>query len=525
MNKTIAVNIGGCVFNIEEDAYQQLKYYLDAIGKRFDTSEAREEILADVEARMAELFTEMLGNTREVITLKDVKAVIDIMGRPEAFDQDEDDDLHNTSYTAKVEERRMYRDTENNVLGGVAAGLGHYLGWDPVILRIIFIFFAVFGFAGLPIYIILWIVIPEARTTAEKLRMKGSKIDVESISKKFNEGFENVSDTMKSAKVREGADRFLSGIGGIFQFIGQLLRWLVGLASIAIGVALTVGVIAAIAGLLFGTNVPPMLTSGFLRDYFFINGFWFYFSLIGALMCVVIPIFGFLYGGIRLLLNLSAPVRGLGITMTLALIVGTSITITSAVFHTAEFSRTERLEESNKLMLEVEREPLAITLGNDPYWPRGIDPKNHNPLSLVKIDEEQMVFGKTMIRFRPSEHPDFALRMVRRSQGRSVDDALEKAGAVDANYTLTGNELKLMPFYTAPAWHKYRAQKLELTLFVPDSGRFTLPDDAARVLRNDHGLDQTPARLAGGHTFQNLDGVIKCITCQPKKVSKDLQDV
>ncbi len=524
MNKTIAVNIGGYVFNIEEDAYQQLKYYLEAIGKRFNDSHSRDEILADVEARMAELFTELLAKTREVITLNDVKEVIDIMGRPEAFATDQEDDDESASSQSRSDERRMYRDTENGMLGGVATGLGHYLGWDPVILRILFIFLAFFGLAGFPIYIILWLVIPEARTTAEKLRMRGSKIDVESISKKFNEGFENVSETMKSKKVRDGADRFLSGLGSIFQLIGQLFRWIIGLVALAVGVGLTVGVIAAIIGLLFGTNVPPMLTSGFLRDYFFINSFWFYFSFIGVLLCVIVPIFGLLYGGIRMLLNLSAPVKGLGITLILALVVGSVITISSAVFHTAEFSRSERLEETNKLILDSAQSTLFIALGDDPYWPKGIDPDFHEPLSMVKVDDEQLVFGKTAVRFRPTDQNSFSLRIVRRSNGSSVDDALEKAGAIYPNYSFKNNRLNLSPYFTAPAIHKYRAQHVEITVLVPDSATFTLPENIARVLRFDHGLDQRFARDAGGHTYRNVNGELKCITCRQKDETPPLKD-
>ncbi|MEJ6797203.1 MAG: PspC domain-containing protein [Flavobacteriales bacterium] len=188
MNKTVTVNISGFVFYIEENAYAVLATYLSRIKAIFQSDEGGDEILNDVEARIAELFHEKLADKKEVVTIKDVEQVIQVMGKPEDYTDDTSFENANHSSGAGAssnhytnEKRKIYRDSDDKVLGGVCSGFGHYFDIDPIILRIAVVLLVVFGGFGLPLYIILWIVIPKAETTSEKLRMHGEKINVESI--------------------------------------------------------------------------------------------------------------------------------------------------------------------------------------------------------------------------------------------------------------------------------------------------------------------------------------------------------
>ena len=197
MKKTFSVNLGNRVFNIDEDAYLLLKGYLDRIEAYFAGETDREDIMSDIESRISELFSENLGIGKEVITLKDVEKVISIMGDPQEISGN--GEKHEKSYerTYYSRTRRLYRDPDDRVFGGVSSGLGAYLGIDPVIVRILFVIFFFIGGSGLIAYIILWIVVPEAMTTAQKLEMRGDPVNVDNIGKFVKDEFESVKKSFR----------------------------------------------------------------------------------------------------------------------------------------------------------------------------------------------------------------------------------------------------------------------------------------------------------------------------------------
>jgi phage shock protein PspC (stress-responsive transcriptional regulator) len=175
MKKTFTINISGSVFHIDDDAFEKLQRYLQLLNRHFGTAIEGQEILQDIEARIAELFIEKTGNKVEVITDAMVDEVIARMGKPEDFMEPEEE----TSAKAQAEgtvhdgeqkmRRRLYRDGDNRVIGGVCSGLGAYFNIDMVILRVIFVlaFFLGVG-ASLLIYIILWIVVPKQPLNGSK---------------------------------------------------------------------------------------------------------------------------------------------------------------------------------------------------------------------------------------------------------------------------------------------------------------------------------------------------------------------
>lgn len=197
MKRAISINLGGIVFNIDDDAYRELQAYLTQIESCFSDREESKEIMNDIEVRIAELFNERITDYKKVITSKDVNDIIDIMGGPEQFGETENESTHKQRERfGPSGYRRMYRDPDNRILGGVCSGMSAYWQIDPIILRILFVI-AFLGFGtGLIIYIILWIVLPEAKTKAQKLEMMGEKVNVSNIGKAFKEEFNNVKKNM-----------------------------------------------------------------------------------------------------------------------------------------------------------------------------------------------------------------------------------------------------------------------------------------------------------------------------------------
>ncbi len=177
MKKVININFQGRVIPIEETAYEILQQYIESLRKYFSNEEGRDEIINDIEGRIAELFSDRLKKGVTCITDEDVNAVITSMGRPEDFEKAEEtagfqqasaDTSKKQTHTGSshqqvppAEARRLYRSENDRILGGVCSGLANYLRIDPAIVRIVFALITLGGFGlGFIIYILMWIILP-----------------------------------------------------------------------------------------------------------------------------------------------------------------------------------------------------------------------------------------------------------------------------------------------------------------------------------------------------------------------------
>jgi phage shock protein PspC (stress-responsive transcriptional regulator) len=191
MKVTVNINLGGYAFNVDDDAYERLRQYMKSLEKEFSGEPGVSEIMSDIEGRISELFKARLNAYKQVITMKDVEEVMAILGSPELISGSEP-----AGEVPPRSSRRMYRDPDRRVFGGVCAGVSAYLDWDPLILRIIFAILIFAGGFGLGLYLILWIVLPEAKTTAQKLEMRGDPVTIDNIKDSVRQEFETVKKKM-----------------------------------------------------------------------------------------------------------------------------------------------------------------------------------------------------------------------------------------------------------------------------------------------------------------------------------------
>ncbi|MDR2622624.1 MAG: DUF2807 domain-containing protein [Dysgonamonadaceae bacterium] len=195
MKKTVTANLNGRVFTMDEDAYQLLDKYLNNIRIYFRKEEGSSEIIADFEARIEELFSERMRLGYEVITVEHVEEVISRVGKPADFG-DEGQESRNREEESKKEEKQnfqqsyqqvkktFFRNNDNKMIGGICSGLAAYFDWDVLAVRIIaIILMFASSFAIVLVYILVWIIIPAAKTASEKLQMQGIPITVENIGK------------------------------------------------------------------------------------------------------------------------------------------------------------------------------------------------------------------------------------------------------------------------------------------------------------------------------------------------------
>lgn len=282
MKKTVTVNLDKTIFNIDDDAYQLLETYLQSLNEHFGREEGGQEILNDIESRIAELFKERLGFGMQVITLQEVNEVIAIMGRPDEIenpleDETADETANHTEASGNTaatdtpqstpRRRRLYRDPDNRILGGVASGIAHYAGIDVTFIRVILVLLLPLWASSIWIYLLLWVCIPEARTTAQKLEMRGETPTVDNIRRAVEEEHESTSSAGHS---------FWHTLGDIFRGIFKFFFICIGgLIALSIIGALVTCIICLLAFLFLGTTaITTPFISIFPGHIEVLNGHW-----------------------------------------------------------------------------------------------------------------------------------------------------------------------------------------------------------------------------------------------------------
>lgn len=195
MKITVSINIGGIAFHIDEDAYSELKIYLRSLERQFARENSAAEIMADIETRIGELLKARISDFKQVVTIEDVKEVINTLGTPEDINGETTGEPFEKISSARY--HRMYRDPDDRIIAGVCSGMGAYWHLDPWLVRVILIVLTLPGGLGILIYVVLWIVLPEAKTTAQKIEMKGDPVNIHNIKNSVKDEFENVKKNMK----------------------------------------------------------------------------------------------------------------------------------------------------------------------------------------------------------------------------------------------------------------------------------------------------------------------------------------
>lgn len=221
MERTITINMGQRTFVINEDAYYMLKDYLTTLRQVFAGNNSSDEIISDIESSISDIFAEKYGTEPgTVITIDDVREVINRVGRPEDFsscDNDEGDECHQAS-SAKC--RKLFRDPCNKVLGGVCSGLGVYLNVDPMWIRILFVCLTLFtNIITVVLYVVLCIIIPEAKTPADRMAMEGQAPTLDNIAQTVTRQYDKARDYINSNDVKSKFNNACHGTKSVFNIL------------------------------------------------------------------------------------------------------------------------------------------------------------------------------------------------------------------------------------------------------------------------------------------------------------------
>ena len=528
MNKTVNINLAGIFFHIDEDAYNKLQRYLDAIRRSFTDPQGRNEIISDIEARIAELFSERVDNSKQVVSVKEVDEVIAIMGQPEDYMVDEEifDDEPKKSYHKKSgPARKLFRDTDNAYIGGVSAGLGHYFGLDPLWIRIAWVVLF-FGLGtGVLVYILLWVLMPAAESTADKLSMSGKPINITNIEEKVKEGFSNVTERLDEvtdrvtnadySKVKSTSRSFFDALGSIFGFFFKIFAKFIGIILIIVGattlIALTISLLTgSIAGAIHipGVDFAEASTSTYLPLWL---------VLLLTLFAVGIPFFYVFYLGLKILVtNLKSIARVAHFTL---LALWLSAIITLAIFglrEAAEFSRDGNTTEKVELNLAA-NDTLTLKINaNDLYSYDNDFLINSNEFDIIYDDNDQKKIYATDVRLRvrPTTKDAAYLIIERNARGNSYQNARDRASAIEYNFTFDGNVLTIDNYFLTDIEQRFRDQDVRVVLYVPEGIILKTDETIRNEGRRWRYTNDLLKRKYEGHYIQIKDGQSECLDCE-----------
>ncbi|NQX86958.1 MAG: PspC domain-containing protein [Flavobacteriaceae bacterium] len=534
MNKTVNINLAGIFFHIDEDAYKKLQHYLEAIKRSFKDPQGRNEIIADIEARIAELFNERVQNNNQVVSIKEVDDIITIMGQPEDYIVDEEifedeSSPSNTNKTTSGTYRKLFRDVDNSYIGGVSAGLSHYFGIDALWIRLIWTALFFGAGTGILVYIILWVLMPAAETTADKLAMSGKQINITNIEEKVKEGFSSVKDSIEGVadKVKNGdyhtagnhikttSRSFFDALGNLVMFFFKIIAKFIGIILIMTSAMILVGLIIG----LLSVGVSEMFHFPGLDFEALINAtnlpIWTVSLLV--LFAVGIPFFFLFILGIKILVNNS---KSLGKVANFALIgLWIASVITLSVFAAREAIEYKRVASvTNKSELNIKaNDTLYVTMVGNNMYSKNINRDYDFDIVYDENDTKKIYSSNLRLIVRSTKEPLAYLSIEKSARGSTYQNAKHRADDIAYNYTLEKNTLQLDAYFLTDYSNKYRDQDIEVILYLPEKSILYAHENTYSFHRNSSSYRDILDNEFEGHFMKVIHNDLLCLDCQKDK--------
>ncbi len=491
MKETIKINLDQRLFDFDVDAYEALKNYLDSLRKYFLRSpQEADEILQDIEQRVADILEEKVKSERKTVTLEDITEIINKMGTVEDFASESE--VEEKKESSKNEEkesfsgsfdksyRKLYRDVDNNILGGVCSGLAAYFNIDPVWIRLIWVGLFFLKGIGLLAYLIMWIVVPAARTNSQKLEMQGIPVTVENIKQMAKNEFRKVKDNLHSFEKSDSYRRIHGEFADVFTALGRIVLVFIKIIAIVIGAALVFAGIGLIIGLL--TLSSFSFHNLYIQDVpvfhyfqpFLANSILFIFAL---MFLILIPVVAILTGLIRLLFNIRTRHHFLSafawVIWILSLIF-VIFTLTSGISSLSKFHKTIEL---NRLNIK-QNKTLYISFRDENKSGRNVELFNFFGKDLIHDAGERKYYLHPSLRIKKSSDSDYYLQIERTHSLPVSADNNDSEGYI---YKWDHNDTALIlnTNFNVDEDKIWQLPKVQLTLLVPE-GKKILVDKAGR---------------------------------------------
>ncbi|MDG1332558.1 MAG: PspC domain-containing protein [Crocinitomicaceae bacterium] len=473
MKKTVSVNIKGSNFLIEEDAYELLQDYLDRLKNALKNESGSKEIIEDVELRIAELCTEKLSEFQTVVEMEDIEDILNTLGDPSMYlDEDAEESTQEKAYEGssnKSSERRLFRDTENAVIGGVCQGIANFMNIDVVVIRAIFLVILLFAGFGFPLYVILWIIVPKTKSTIDRLRMKGRPITVESVREEVEsaaEKLKNKSNNFASnIRENENTKRRLTTLGRVLAISAGVILILWGLSWLVMFLIFIIG----------GFQFIPILSEDGMVSV----------TELGQLVLaspddVTLAWFGLLLGGFSIILfllllgtSLIFRLRNRWMNLTLGgLFTGALIggIICAYLGFKAGVDLTLEGEVEKEVATMCTDQLTLLPELNATETKSGFNVKSNGRNGIMKIGKKEIQMYGIDILYRESKDSLFHIHQNFSARAKSNTKGVKRAERIEHDIRMVGDSLYLDTDYRFPREDKIRDQRVLIIIDIPEGG-------------------------------------------------------
>lgn len=512
MKKTVSVNIKGMNFLIEEDAYELLQDYMNRLSHGLRNEKDSKDIIEDIEMRITELCTSRLNDKKQVIEIEDIQLILDTLGDPSQYLDDEDSTTQEFKESANQKtyqqdrERHLFRDLENASIAGVCAGIANYFNIDVIIIRAIFLIMFFFGGFGFPLYVILWIVVPKAKSTIEKLRMRGKPITVDSVKEEVEAAAKRFETETKSFANRIRREDHLSHR---FSSLGRIIGAVVGVFLIMKGLFFLV--MFMIFGV-FGVRVIPVQSdNGYLSlpelaqmtietqtDY---N--WGY---AGAMIAAFSIIFFLLLLGIKLVFRIRNRWSRLSlISLFVTGFIGSMMVLVIGLKTGRELTIHGELEQE---IGTYYGEQLTIVPHLSSYANNNkFRIKSDGDWGMLGIKGDKISEAGIRIHYRLSSDSLFHVYQTMSAHSHAHKAALTKAKNIHHSMSVDSNIVNLNNYYTYPITDKMRIQEVEIYIEIPTGKTVKINNETIRLGENTYNDKEFEEKghLDGDGTYSHWD--------------------
>jgi phage shock protein PspC (stress-responsive transcriptional regulator) len=499
MDKTININLGGTLFQVDEEAFVVLRDYLQAINTRFGRVKGGPETVEDIEYRIAEIFRSQRG-TAGVISRQNVDSMISIIGKPEDFDLDGEEEEHSRTTFDMPAAKRLYRNPDDTVISGVCGGLGAYFSTDPVLFRILFILFTIFGGIGLLIYIALWIAVPPANSIPRKKEMYG---------KNYNPAYNTGVQTSAGGRLGNGINEITSALGRVFFVIFRIFMIVFGIILVVTGflfilsfimvfvfkfpgafshegLSFNIGYIPEMLKFVVTPSVAPWIT--FLTSVVFI-----------------LPMLALIYWGIRMIFWFRARDRYVNLAAFLIWIAAAAAL--SIIMFSEGISFAESSVSLSKNYLNVKPDTLYVTSGNK-IANLKFDQKFSIPdddYTVFLVDSLKQIYVKPHLRLAVSDDDKISFDIKKRSSGRSREEARDRSEAIVYNYHTGNDTIYFDEYFKIPQGKKWSADFVTINLQLPENTIIYFDRSAEKLFYNNITIE----RHEGDDVYDSWDDSIE----------------
>ncbi|MFZ0280297.1 MAG: PspC domain-containing protein [Bacteroidales bacterium] len=471
MDKTIKINLGGTLFQIDEEAYKMLRQYLHEIDVRLKYTQGGAETIEDIETRIAEIFQTQKG-LAGVITRDNVEAMISMIGKPEDFEVPGEGGQEREPSYQSPGRKKLYRNPDDTIISGVCGGIGANLNIESVWVRLIFILFTCFFGIGFFVYIALWIALPYARSDSQMKEMYGTgNINLTS----HRRGNRSLSYTGRPSAGSPAGDAFnevFRAIGKVFYIILRIFLIIIGITFVVAGFITLISFIMVI----FFKYPGYFSTDSFGVNIFYLPDFLNYvvnpgiapWILILTFIVVLMPLLALIYWGVRMIFWFKARdgiVSLAGLVIWVISVAALSLILFNEGISFTETAKTVSTEVINKAPVE-----LYIYSGkkvSDLNFDKEISTPEDG-YNIYFIDEYKGLYISTNLSINHADDNSLKLNVRKRSTGRSRPDATRKAEGLEYNYKISGDTIYLDEYFTVPAGNKWSFDNVGVNLYIPE---------------------------------------------------------